>query len=38
MAAATLWQPAFGRELGVCGLVALIVAAGIYVREHEQRR
>jgi hypothetical protein len=38
IASATLWQPPFGRELTVCGLVALVVAAGIYVRERVERR
>ena len=38
LASATLWQPPFGRELTVCGLVALVVAGGIYFREREERR
>jgi hypothetical protein len=38
MASAMLWQPPFGRELMVCGVVALVVAAGIYFRESLERR
>jgi hypothetical protein len=38
MAAATLWQPPFGRELMVCGLAAFVVAGGIYFRERVERR
>jgi hypothetical protein len=38
MASATLWQPHFGRELMVCGFVALVVAGGIYFREWVERR
>lgn len=38
MASATLWQPPFGRQLMVCGLVALVVAGAIYFRERMERR
>ena len=38
LASATLWQPPFGRELTVCGLVALVVAGGIYFLERVERR
>jgi hypothetical protein len=38
LASAALWQPPFGRELMVCGLVALVVAGGSYVRERAERR
>jgi hypothetical protein len=37
-ASALLWQPPFNRELIVCGLVALIVAAGRYLRDLFERR
>jgi hypothetical protein len=38
MVSATLWQPLFGRELMVCGLVALVVGGSIYFRERMERR
>jgi len=38
LASATLWQPPFGRELTVCGLVALVVAGGIYFLKRVERR
>jgi len=37
MTAAMLWQPPFGRELMICGLVTLVVGGGIYFREPERR-
>ena len=37
LAAAVLWQPVFDRELIVCGLVALIVAVGGYLRNPGDR-
>jgi len=37
LASALLWQPPFDRELVVCGLVALIVAVGSYLREFGDR-
>jgi hypothetical protein len=38
IASAALWQPPSGRELTICGLVALVVAAGIHFRERMGRR
>ena len=33
LASAELWQPPFFRELVVCGLVVLMIAAGRYLLE-----
>jgi hypothetical protein len=38
LASALLWQPPFYRELIVCGLVALIIAAGGYLQELGDQR
>lgn len=35
--AAQLWHPRFGRELVVCGFIALLIAAIQLVREQVQR-
>jgi hypothetical protein len=38
MAAGLLWQPPFYRELVVCGLIAMMVAAGGFLKELGDRQ
>jgi hypothetical protein len=38
LASALLWQPPFYRELAVCGLIALMVAVGGFLKELGDRQ